>query len=72
MRILFKLIIFIVILVIAGLIALPFIVDPNDYKQEISSQVEKATGRTLTLDGDTIPKLIKISKLDHKAKKYNL
>ncbi len=52
MRILFKLIIFIVILVIAGLIALPFIVDPNDYKQEISSQVEKATGRTLTLDGD--------------------
>tara|TARA_R110001583_G_scaffold173287_1_gene327268 strand:- start:115529 stop:117970 length:2442 start_codon:yes stop_codon:yes gene_type:complete len=52
MRILFKLIIFIVILVIAGLIALPFIVDPNDYKQEISSQVEKATGRTLTLEGD--------------------
>ena len=52
MRILFKLIIFIVIFVIAGLIALPFIVDPNDYKQEISSQVEKATGRTLILDGD--------------------
>ena len=52
MRILFKFIIFIIILVIAGLIALPFIVDPNDYKQEISSQVEKATGRTLTLDGD--------------------
>ncbi|MDO7597072.1 MAG: AsmA family protein [Pseudomonadota bacterium] len=52
MRILFKFIIFIVILVIAGLIALLFIVDPNDYKQEISSQVEKATGRTLTLDGD--------------------
>lgn len=52
MRIVFKFIIFIVILVIAGLIALPFIVDPNDYKQEISSQVEKATGRTLTLDGD--------------------
>jgi AsmA protein len=52
MRILFKFITFIVILVIAGLIALPFIVDPNDYKQEISSQVEKATGRTLTLEGD--------------------
>jgi AsmA protein len=52
MRIVFKFIIFIVILVIAGLIALPFIVDPNDYKQEISSQVEKATGRALTLDGD--------------------
>ncbi|RKZ95388.1 MAG: AsmA family protein [Gammaproteobacteria bacterium] len=52
MRILFKLIILVVIIVIAGLIALPFIVDPNDYKQEISDQVEKATGRTLTLDGD--------------------
>jgi len=52
MRILFKLIIFIVIFVIAGLVALPFIVDPNDYKQEISSQVEKATGRNLILDGD--------------------
>jgi len=52
MRIVFKIIIFIVIIVIAGLIALPFIVDPNDYKQEISSQVEKATGRNLTLDGD--------------------
>ncbi len=52
MRILFKLIFLIIILVIMGLIALPFIVDPNDYKQEISDQVEKATGRTLTLDGD--------------------
>ncbi|MFT7414120.1 MAG: AsmA protein [Methylophagaceae bacterium] len=52
MRILFKLIIFIIVIVIAGLVALPFIVDPNDYKQEISSQVEKVTGRTLTLDGD--------------------
>lgn len=52
MRIIVKLIIFMIILVIAGLIALPFIVDPNDYKQEISSQVEKVTGRTLMLDGD--------------------
>lgn len=52
MRTLFKLIIFIVVIVIAGLIALGFFVDPNDYKQEISSQVEKATGRTLTLNGD--------------------
>lgn len=52
MRILFKLIFLIIILVIIGLIALPFIVDPNDYKQEISEQVEKATGRKLTLNGD--------------------
>ncbi len=52
MRLLFKLIIFIVIVVVAGLIALPFIIDPNDYKQQISEQVEKVTGRTLTLKGD--------------------
>ncbi|OUR64388.1 membrane assembly protein AsmA [Methylophaga sp. 42_25_T18] len=52
MRTIIKLIVFVVIIVVSGLIALPFVVDPNDYKQEISTQVEKATGRTLTLDGD--------------------
>jgi AsmA protein len=52
MRTLIKLVFLLVIITIAGLIALPFVIDPNDYKQEISSQVEKATGRTLTLDGD--------------------
>lgn len=52
MRTLIKLVFLLVIITIAGLIALPFIIDPNDYKQEISSQVEKATGRTLSLDGD--------------------
>jgi len=52
MRILIKLILLIIVLVVIGLIALPFVVDPNDYKQEISEQVEKATGRKLTLNGD--------------------
>jgi len=52
MRILFKLLFLLIALVIVGLIALPFVVDPNDYKQEISEQVEKATGRQLTLKGD--------------------
>lgn len=52
MRIVLKLIFAVVIIVVAGVIALPFIVDPNDYKDEIASQVEKATGRTLTLQGD--------------------
>ncbi len=52
MRTLIKIIIFLIILVVAGLIALPFFFDPNDYKEEISEQVEKATGRTLTLNGD--------------------
>ena len=52
MRLLLKLIAFIIIIIVIGLITLPFIVDPNDYKQQISEQVEKATGRTLNLEGD--------------------
>lgn len=52
MRTLIKLFFLVVIIAVAGLIALPFVIDPNDYKQEISTQVEKATGRTLTIEGD--------------------
>ncbi|MDH5592500.1 MAG: AsmA family protein, partial [Gammaproteobacteria bacterium] len=52
MRTLVKLLLFIVIIAFSGLISLPFFIDPNDYKQEISDQVEKATGRKLTLEGD--------------------
>lgn len=52
MRTLIKIVIFLILFVMAGLIALPFFIDINDYKQQISDQVEKATGRTLTLDGD--------------------
>lgn len=52
MRIALKIFIAIVILIVASLAALPFIIDPNDYKAEISNQVEKVTGRTLTLQGD--------------------
>lgn len=52
MRLALKLIFAFILIVIAGLIALPFVVDPNDYKDEISTQVEKVTGRNLTLQGD--------------------
>ena len=52
MRILLKLIIFIIVVVIAALIAIPLLVDPNDYKQQISDKVEQTTGRNLTLEGD--------------------
>ncbi|MAK66981.1 MULTISPECIES: AsmA family protein [unclassified Methylophaga] len=52
MRTFIKLIIAIIIIAIAALAALPFIIDPNDYKDEIAAQVEKATGRKLTLQGD--------------------
>lgn len=49
MRILFKLVFFAIILIAMGLVALVMFVDPNDYRPEISEQVEKATGRKLTL-----------------------
>jgi len=52
MRIVFKIASIVIVLIIASLIALPFVVDPNDYKQQISEQVEKATGRKLSLQGD--------------------
>jgi len=40
------------VLVIGVLLLLGLFVDPNDYKDQISSAVGDATGRTLTLDGD--------------------
>lgn len=52
MRTFIKLVIAIIIIAIAAIAALPFIIDPNDYKDEIAAQVEKATGRKLTLQGD--------------------
>ncbi len=52
MRIFIKVLLLIVVLFIATLIAIPFFVNPNDYKQEIADQVEQATGRTLSIDGD--------------------
>lgn len=52
MSTLLKIIAAIVVLIIVALLALPLFVDPNDYKQTLSEQVEKATGRTLVLDGD--------------------
>ena len=52
MRTLVKLVLLVIIIAISGLISLPFIIDPNDYKQEISDQVEQFSGRKLTLEGD--------------------
>src|SRR5262245_14258664 len=42
----------VVVIVIAALVAVGFLFNPNDYKPQISAAVQKATGRTLTLDGD--------------------
>jgi len=41
-----------VLLVVIALVAVGLLVDPNDYKDEITSAVNDATGRTLTLEGD--------------------
>ncbi len=41
-----------VLLVIAAVIAVPLLVDPNDYRDEIAAAVEKNTGRELAIEGD--------------------
>ena len=41
-----------VVIVVGALVAVGFLFNPNDYKPQISAAVAKATGRTLTLDGD--------------------
>ncbi|WP_405243660.1 AsmA family protein [Lentisalinibacter salinarum] len=39
-------------LLVVVVLAVALLFDPNDYKDEISAQVEAATGRSLTLEGD--------------------
>lgn len=41
-----------VLLLVTAVVAVTVLVDPNDYKDEISHAVEKHTGRTLTIKGD--------------------
>lgn len=42
----------IILLVIVGLISLPFFIDPNDFKPEIKAAVKQHTGRELSIEGD--------------------
>ena len=42
----------ILVLLVALVVAAPFIIDPNDYRDEISTVVERQTGRELTIEGD--------------------
>ena len=42
----------VVALLVIAVIAVPLLVDPNDYKPQIAQQVRDRTGRQLTLDGD--------------------
>lgn len=39
-------------LFVVALITLPFLINPNDYKDQISSIVQKQTGRVLSIPGD--------------------
>ena len=40
------------LLLVAAALILPLVVDPNDFKDEISEAVESKTGRVLTIEGD--------------------
>ena len=42
----------VVVVLIGAIVAVALLVDPNDYKGEITTAVNDATGRTLTLEGD--------------------
>lgn len=52
LRISLKIIAALLVLLIGVVIALPFLIDPNDYKDEIIALVEKNTGRQLQIPGD--------------------
>lgn len=52
MRLGLKIVFSLLIIIIATIISLPFIIDPNDYKDEIAQQVKQHTGRTLHIPGD--------------------
>ncbi|RLJ17926.1 AsmA family protein [bacterium endosymbiont of Escarpia laminata] len=52
LKVLFGLLLLLVVLIVAAVVIVPMVVDPNDHKQEIIAEVQKATGRDLTIDGD--------------------
>ncbi|MEZ5445097.1 MAG: AsmA family protein [Gammaproteobacteria bacterium] len=52
LKILLGIVIAVVVAVGAAAVLLPRFFDPNDYKEQIVAQVEKATGRKLGLEGD--------------------
>ena len=49
---LFALVGIVVVLLVVATFVLPMVVDPNDYKDEISTAVLEKTGRELTIDGE--------------------
>lgn len=49
---LIKILAAVVVLLVIIAVALPFFIDPNDYREEIVSAVEKNTGRSFSIEGD--------------------
>lgn len=51
-KLLLKAVVTFVVLIVIGIIGLVMVIDPNDYKPEITQLVKDETGRDLTIQGD--------------------
>jgi AsmA protein len=52
LKIILGLVAIVAVLIVVLAIVLPFIIDPNDFKNQIATAVQENTGRTLSIDGD--------------------
>jgi len=52
LKIILGLVAIVAVLIVVLAIVLPFIIDPNDFKNQIATAVQENTGRTLNIDGD--------------------
>lgn len=52
MKFIIKSILGLIVLTVIALVALPLVLNPNDFKPQITTQVEQLTGRSFALDGD--------------------
>ena len=48
----FKIVLTTILLIVIAICALPFFIDPNSFKPEISAAVKDATGRELMLEAN--------------------
>ena len=56
-KFLLKTIVTLILLIVIIAIAIPFLINPNDYKQQIAEQVKLQTGRDLKINGDKTSRL---------------
>ncbi len=52
LKIIASLLVALILLLVVAAVALPLLIDPNDFRDEISTLVEKQTGRKLQIDGE--------------------